>query len=217
MMGFIGIPKPEKMVEINRQILGQNLNFGAYQLFAYLDTESKNYINEINIINFLQKRNGIPCSIEEIQFLVFFYDENFDGKLSYTEFLNFVLSDNIYYLRKRTRERVGSCYGKSIIPFIVEYSFVKLLQKELNLIRSTCTIIAELKSKNDFNVHDLFHYIKGYGCITSQSIKLFLLALSITSLTSLLLKSGTTIFLPSEIVKVTVSLLGDTVEPTFLS
>ena len=171
---MINLAEHEKMVEINRQILGQNLNFDAYQLFAYLDTESKNYINEINIINFLQKRNGIPCSIEEIQFLVFFYDENFDGKLSYTEFLNFVLTDNNYSLRKRTRERVGSCYGKSIIPFIVEYSFVKLLQKELNLIRSTSTIIAELKSKNDFNVHVLFHYIKGYGCITSQSIKLFL-------------------------------------------
>ena len=171
---MINLADYEKMVEINRQVLGQNLNFDAYQLFVYLDTESKNYINEINIINFLQKRNGISCTLEEIQFLIFFYDENFDGKLSYTDFLNFVLSDNNYDIRKRTRERVGSCYGKSIIPFNVEYSMVKLLQKELNLIRSTWVIIDELKSKNDFNVHDLFHYFKGYGCITSQSIKLFL-------------------------------------------
>jgi len=51
---------------------------------------------------------------------------------------------------------------------------VKLLQRELDLIRSTWTIIAQLKSRNDFNVHDLFHYMKGYGCITSQSLKLFL-------------------------------------------
>ena len=171
---MINLSEQEKKVEINRQVLGQNLDFDAYQLFAYLDTESKNYINEINIINFLQKRNGIPCTTKEIQFLIFFYDENFDGKLSYTEFLNLVLSDNNYALRKSTRERVGTCYGKSILPFNVEYSFVKILQRELNLIRTTLTIIDELKSRNDFNVHDLFHYMKGYGCITSQSMKLFL-------------------------------------------
>ena len=171
---MINLAKQEKKVEINRQVLGQNLDFDAYQVFAYLDIESKNYINEVNIMNFLQKRNGIPCTVEELQFLIFFYDENFDGKISYTEFLNLILSDNNYALRKSTRERVGSCYGKSILPFNVEYSMVKLLQRELELIRTTWTIIAELKTRNDFNIHDLFHYMKGYGCITAQSMKLFL-------------------------------------------
>ena len=171
---MINLARHEKKVEINRQVLGQNLDFDAYQVFAYLDIESKNYINEINIINFLQNRNGIPATIAEIEYLIFLYDENFDGKLSYTEFLNLVLSDNNYALRKSTRERVGSCYGKSILPFNVEYSMVKLLQRELELIRTTWIIIDELKSKNDFNLHDLFHYMKGYGCITSQSMKLFL-------------------------------------------
>ena len=171
---LINLAKSEKKVEINRQVLGGDLEFDAYQVFSYLDTESKNYINEVNIINFLQKRNGIPCTIEEIEFLIFLYDENFDAKLSYMEFLNLVLSDNNFSLRKNARERVGSCYGNSVLPFSVEYGMVKLLQKELELIRSTWTIIAELKSRNDFNVHDLFHYMKGYGCITSQSLKLFL-------------------------------------------
>ena len=171
---MINLAENEKKVEINRQVLGENLDFDAYQVFAYLDPESKNYINEINIINFLQKRNGIPCSIDEIQYLIFLYDENCDGKLSYTEFLNFVLSDNNYALRKDTRERVGTCYGKSILPFNVEYSLVKLFQRELDLIRTTWTIIAELKTRDDFNIHDLFHYIKGYGIITSESMKLFL-------------------------------------------
>ena len=171
---LINLSECGKKVEINRQVLCQNNAFDAYQLFSYLDTDSKNFLNEVNIINFLQEKNGISCTVEEIQFLIFLYDENFDGKLSYTEFLNLVLSDNNYTIRKSARERVGTRYGKSVLPFNVEYSVVKLLKRELDLIRTTWRIIDELKSKNDFNIHELYHHMKGYECITPQSIQLFL-------------------------------------------
>ena len=171
---LINLAKKEGQVEINRQVLCQNLNFDAYQVFAYLDLESKNYLNEINLFTFLNKKNGIPCTIDELQHLILLYDENFDGKLSYSEFLNIVLSDNNFELRKKTRERIGSCYDNSTIEFNIEYSLVKLFQKELDLIRTTKKIIEELKSRDDFNVHDLFHYLKGYSNITVESIKIFL-------------------------------------------
>ena len=76
------LAEKEKQVEINRQVLCQNLNFDAYQVFSYLDLESKNYLNEINLLTFLQKKNQIPCNLEELQFLILIYDENFDAKLS---------------------------------------------------------------------------------------------------------------------------------------
>ena len=94
--------------------------------------------------------------------------------MSYSEFLNFVLSDNDFELRKKTRERICSRYDNSKIDFNVEYSLVKLFQKELDLIRTTIRFIEELKACEDFNVHDLFHYLKGYGDITMESLKLFL-------------------------------------------
>jgi Ca2+-binding EF-hand superfamily protein len=168
------LAEKEKQVEINRQVLCQNLNFDAYQVFSYLDLESKNYLNEINLITFLQKKNQIPCNLEELQFLILIYDENFDAKLSYSEFLNFVLSDNDFELRKKTRERICSRYDNNTIDFNVEYSLVKLFQKELDLIRTTRRLIEELKACEDFNVHDLFHYLKGYGNITNESMNLFL-------------------------------------------
>ena len=171
---LMNLSEKEKQVEISRQVLCHNLNFDAYQVFSYLDCESKNYINEINLMTFLQKKNGIPCTMEELQFFILLYDENSDAKLSYSEFLNIVLSDNNFELRKKTRERIGSCYDNSTIEFNIEYSLVKLFQKELDLIRTTKKIIEELKSRDDFNVHDLFHYLKGYSNITVESIKIFL-------------------------------------------
>ena len=171
---LMNLAEKEKQVEITRQVLCQNLNFDAYQVFSYLDHESKNYINEINLMSFLNKKNGIHCSMEEIEFIILLYDENFDARLSYSEFLNIVLSDNNYELRKKARERIGSFNYDSTIPFNIEYSLVKLFQKILNLIRTTRKIIDELKSRNDFNVHDLFHYLKGYGNITNESMKRFL-------------------------------------------
>ena len=171
---LMNIAEKEKQVEITRQVLCQNLNFDAYQIFSYLDHESKNYINEINLISFLNKKNGIHFTSEELEFLILLYDQNFDARLSYSEFLNIVLSDNNYELRKKARERIGSCSDNPTIPFNVEYSLVKLFQKILNLIRTTRKIIEELKMRNDFNVHDLFHYLKGYGNITNESMKIFL-------------------------------------------
>ena len=170
------IAENEKKIEIGRQVLCQNLNFDPYQLFSFIDSESKNYINEINLMTFLNKKNEIPCTLEEMQSLIFLYDENFDSKLSYMEFLNLVLCDNNFELRKKTRMRVGSRGGEKDgdLPFNVEYSMVKLLLKELDLIRTTKKIIKDLKERNDYNVHDLFHYLKGYGGITAESLKLFL-------------------------------------------
>ena len=170
---LINLVEKEKNIEKIRQLLSQDLDFDAHQVFTHIDTESKNYINEINLINFLQKKNGISCTMEEIKFLIFFYDQNFDGKLSYPEFLNLVLCENNYELRKRTRECYLTLYGKDILPFNTEYIIVKLLKAELDLIRTTFNFLYELKSRKDFNFQELYNYMKGYGCITFQSMKLF--------------------------------------------
>ena len=63
---LMNLSEKEKQVEISRQVLCHNLNFDAYQVFSYLDCESKNYINEINLMKFLQTKNRIPCTMEEL-------------------------------------------------------------------------------------------------------------------------------------------------------
>ena len=169
----------ERQVEINRQVLAQNLDFDAYQAFRYIDTDNKNSMDSENLLNFLNK-NGICASLDELQYLILFYDENQDCCLSYTEFLNMILSDNNYSLRKLARERVGSTLPNINLPFNVEYSIVKLLEKELYLIREISCLINFLKSKCDFNTHELYHLIKGNNeFIKPENIKNFLLKNSV--------------------------------------
>ena len=165
----------ERQVEINRQVLAQNLDFDAYQAFRYIDTDDKNSINAYNLLDLLNK-NGICSNVQELQYLIYFYDENQDGNLSYTEFLNMILSENNYSLRRLARERICSTFPKINLPFNVEYSIVKLLEKELNLIRQISCLINVLKQKLDFNVHEVFHLMKvNNEFITPESIKNFLL------------------------------------------
>ena len=169
------LSQKESKLEIIRQVIADIEEFDAYQVFTYLDKESKNFLTDFNIFQFLQK-NGVECTIEEVKFIILFYDENFDGVLSYTEFLGIILSDSNFTLRKRTREKIGSNYGKNNLPFKVEYTLVNLFNRELELIRSCWAIIKKIKSRADFNLQEIYHCMKGFDDINSESIKTFLQA-----------------------------------------
>ena len=166
---LLEIAKKEKEVEINRQILAQNSNFDIFQLFSYMDREKKNYIDTFNIMDFFH-RNAIYPNKIIIDFLILLYDDDNDNKLSYTEFLNMILSQNNISLRKSTREKIGSFNNKNDISFEIEHCVLKLLEKEVDFIVSVNKIIFEIKEKKDFNIHNIFHLLIGYQYITHESL-----------------------------------------------
>ena len=166
---LLEIAKKEKEVEINRQILAQNSNFDIFQLFSYMDREKKNYIDTFNIMDFFH-RNAIYPNKIIIDFLILLYDDDNDNKLSYTEFLNMILSQNNISLRKSTREKIGSFNNKNDISFEIEHCVLKLLEKEVDFIVSVNKIIFEIKEKKDFNLHNIFHLLIGYQYITHESL-----------------------------------------------
>lgn len=170
---FVNLADRERDVELTRQVLASNSDFDAYQAFSALDQEGKKGIDGVNIVDFL-RRNGVYSTITETNFIIQFYDENCDNQLSYTEFLNLVLSENNFSLRCLARERVGTSYPKSNMSFNVEYALVKLFEKELELVRSLFSLLDDVKVRYDFNVHSVFHSIQS-GCgITAMSMRAFL-------------------------------------------
>jgi hypothetical protein len=51
---FLNLADGEKSVEINRQVLAEQLDFDAYEIFKRLDSQMKNRIDEFDIVDFLK-------------------------------------------------------------------------------------------------------------------------------------------------------------------
>ena len=156
----------ERTIEIARQVLSDLYDFDAYQIFKNLDIEGKNRIDAINIIEFL-KNKGIYTSQEEAKLIILFYDQDFDGVLTYPEFINLVQSEKS--IHKSPNFSPTDC-----LSYNVDRSLGKLLEKEVELARMILYILKDLRCRYDFNIHDLYHSVKNWNFITSDSIRNFL-------------------------------------------
>ena len=156
----------ERTIEISRQVLSDLYDFDAYQIFKNLDVEGKNRIDSNNIVDFL-KNKGIYASQEEAKLIILFYDQDFDGVLTYPEFISLVQSEKS--IHKSPNFSPTDC-----LSYNVDRSLGKVLEKELELSRMILYILKDLKSRYDFNIHDLYHSVKSWNFITSDSIRNFL-------------------------------------------
>ena len=77
-----------------------------YAIFSRLDREDKGYLVKEDFIRFL-KENGVIIDSQRktIDLFIEYYDKNFDDKLNFTEFLNFVLNKNQNLSRSITSQR----------------------------------------------------------------------------------------------------------------
>jgi hypothetical protein len=73
-----------------------------------------------------------------------------------------VLSESDYAQRRIARERVG--YKKSFsLSYDVEFSLLRLLERELDLARAVDLLITDIKARYDYNVFDIYSLIQGHG------------------------------------------------------
>ncbi|MCQ2819087.1 MAG: EF-hand domain-containing protein [archaeon] len=174
---LLAISEGERSVEISRQVLSDNFDFDPFQVFNFLDPERKNTVDALNIVEFLRSK-GIFASNEEAQMAILFYDQNGDGVLSYSEFLSLVQSDKSL----QGRSNYSSPDGE--LSFNVDYSLGKLMEKEILNSRTILRLLNELRLRVDFNLHDIYHLLKGYTCITMDGIKNFFDSLNASYLES---------------------------------
>ncbi len=85
--------------------------------------------------------------------------------MNYSELLNLILSDADYSLKK-TAERLA-CTMRTV-NFDIEYSISKLLERELDLVRSLDLALSDVRARYDFNVYDLYSSIQSFSYLTSE-------------------------------------------------
>ena len=164
---FSDLINNENSVDINRQVLSESADFDAHQIFNYLLSGNDNNITVNDIIKYLNS-NNIQVSEQDAKMLIFFYDINSDGKLSFDEFLNFIRSEKSSLNNKFFR------INETKISFSINFSLCKLFKKEIEVSKRIIYLLKELKSKKDFNLHKIYHCLKINTFITAQSIKNFL-------------------------------------------
>lgn len=162
------IAEGERSIEITRRVLSDCIEFNPYQIFNKLDVEKKNRISPNNIINFaLQK--GISISQEEAKLIFLFYDKDQDGLLSYDELIDLIQSRNSKF------KKLNNCrINENGISYNIEFSLEKLLEKELKLAKDIIFYLKSLQCKQSFDIHNIFHLIKGQNNINIDNLKCFL-------------------------------------------
>ena len=161
------ISERERSIEISRQVLSDLKEYDSFQIFKSIDIESKNKIDTYSLINFLGIK-GIYCTEEESSLIILFFDQDYDNTLSYSELINLIQSEKIL------KRPLNKFQLKDKIPYNVEYSLIKLLEKEVDLVRNIIYKLKDIKCRYDFNIHNLFHLMKYFNTITNNSLKNFL-------------------------------------------
>ena len=163
------IAEYERSIEITRRVLSDCIEFDSYQIFKLLDKERKNAISTKNIIDFLLQKN-INISLKEAKLIIFFYDKDQDGLLSYDEFIDLIQSKKATDIKKIKK----FVYCDSGISYNIEFSLEKLFIKELKLVKDLLFSLKNLQSNSNFDIHKVFHSIKGIDSITIENLRNYL-------------------------------------------
>jgi hypothetical protein len=162
----------ERMIDINRCLLSQNLYFDVCSLYNYIlfNFSEKNNINK-NVISFLALKNFIQLdlgiNIENNILSKFFdfyssqsiYDNDEERFLEYVEFVDIFYPRYNYQLRRFLQQRNGLNKNMKSLDNATKVLLQKLFIREINMIkdiilsRNNNNIFESKKSANDiFNI-----------------------------------------------------------------
>ena len=153
----------EEEIESLRQSLNDKHNFDIYQIFMTISNNNK--ISSKELSAFYSKSN-LNSMLSESVFanIIFFYDEDKDNSLSYSEFMSFILCDTNYTLRRNSHDKICTADLSSSLPFDINQSIISILDKEIELINTIAG------TKIDLSIEEIFNEVKINEYITPTSI-----------------------------------------------
>ena len=103
---IVNITQNASKCEENKQKLNDHFTFEPYALFSRIDRDDKKYITRDDLILFLADNNvTIDSNRSTVDLFIEYYDRDFDNKLNFTEFLNFILNKDNNLIRSISTQR----------------------------------------------------------------------------------------------------------------
>jgi hypothetical protein len=87
--------------------------------------------------------------------------------LNYDEFLYLLINDSNFGLIRLSKEKTKFRKGFPL-SFDVNFSLIKLLERELDLARAIEILLEDIKGRYDYNVIDIYNSLLGYGSSISM-------------------------------------------------
>ena len=103
---IVNITQYVSKCEEHKQQLNDHYTFEPYALFSRIDRDDKKFITKEDLISFLAENNiTIDTNRSTVDLFIEYYDRDFDSKLNFTEFLNFVLNKDNNLIRSISTQR----------------------------------------------------------------------------------------------------------------
>ncbi|CAI2360904.1 unnamed protein product [Moneuplotes crassus] len=157
---FTAVATEEIAVEEERLELADRSTFIPAQMFCRIDKFSSGEIELNDILDFCEE-NGLNCTPREAELVISQFDENGNLKLSYDEFLQFVLPTTNERLRVMAEERTvphGHPRERQLHPSL-EDRMTRLFSKEIDFQRITERIRIDLQERYDFSLKGAFDQV----------------------------------------------------------
>jgi Ca2+-binding EF-hand superfamily protein len=171
------IAEGELGIECLRQRLAQICDFSPCMAFQRVDRDANETVTSYELYNFLRE-NGI-CSVSEGELyrLVKFFDNNEDGRLSFTEFEQILLPCEDNALRRLAQDRRSYRVARyENLPLDIERAMAAIIEREVELLRRLDLLKRELEVRYDFSPYACFKTIDRYneGFLNSGNLTIFL-------------------------------------------
>ena len=172
---FSTIKEMEAQIEEIRLEICQNPLFNPVRLFNLIDIDEKNFIS-LNDLRIYLNKQFLPFEEQCLRRFIhnFSKDENF--KINYRDFFGIILPKtnlSIANSLKNKNYSFDNIENKS--NYVIENSFKKLIQLELNLVKTLSQISEQLKNSKDFIIYEAFIAIVKFDkYITSDNLNEFL-------------------------------------------
>ena len=170
---FTTIKEVDSQIEEIRLSLCENKNFIPKALFDSIDLDHKNYIT-LNDLKIYLNNHYLNFEEQCLRRLIHNFDKDKDFSINYQEFLGLILTKSNSSLANNVSNRFFSNEDYKIDSSI-EIAFIKLLELELNLVKTLSQIADEIKYSSNFTTYEAFLAItKNEKYITVDNLGEFL-------------------------------------------